>query len=210
MGGCCCSSRKPQLHGTPVYYYCPPALEEHESLTSHDSASVSLTAGLFIDLNLDASIPDTYRAPPAPIPFDVVLGCPHDSESVGETVSESSYQKTCNANLKQPDCKVQTGALLASPRKFEVEFSATKGPKVSTTEEEDVCPTCLEGVVVLHQNMMQRIQELPQNVTINFTFHAFLSGWKEVTPAPSAIRFASRCILSHQESVSCLFSDRVK
>jgi len=21
MGGCCCSSRKPQLHGTPVYYY---------------------------------------------------------------------------------------------------------------------------------------------------------------------------------------------
>lgn len=21
MGGCCCSSRRPQLHGTPVYYY---------------------------------------------------------------------------------------------------------------------------------------------------------------------------------------------
>ncbi|KAI3444516.1 hypothetical protein Pfo_001181 [Paulownia fortunei] len=21
MGGCCCSSRKPQFHGTPVYYY---------------------------------------------------------------------------------------------------------------------------------------------------------------------------------------------
>ncbi|KAK3009613.1 hypothetical protein RJ639_013798, partial [Escallonia herrerae] len=178
MGGCCCSSRKPQLHGTPVYYYCPPALEEHESLTSHDSAAVSLTAGLFVDLNLDASIPDTYRAPPAPIPFDVVLGCPRDSESVGETVSESSYQKMCNANLKQSDCKVQTGALLASPRKCEVEFSVRNGPKVSTTEEED--------------NMMQRIQELPQNVTINFTFHAFLSGWKEVTPAPSAIRFASR------------------
>ncbi|KAK3028771.1 hypothetical protein RJ639_037992, partial [Escallonia herrerae] len=178
MGGCCCSSRKPQLHGTPVYYYCPPALEERESLTSHDSAAVSLTAGLFVDLNLDASIPDTYRAPPAPIPFDVVLVCPHDSESGGETVSESSYQKTCNVNLKQPDCKVQTGAFLASPRKCEVEFSATNGPKVSTTEEED--------------NMMRRIQELPQNATINFTFHAFLSGWKEVTPAPSAIRFASR------------------
>ncbi|XP_075488798.1 putative E3 ubiquitin-protein ligase RHB1A isoform X2 [Primulina tabacum] len=36
MGGCCCSSRKAQFHGTPVYYYYPQGSEEHDSLTSHD------------------------------------------------------------------------------------------------------------------------------------------------------------------------------
>ncbi|KAG8391854.1 hypothetical protein BUALT_Bualt01G0230300 [Buddleja alternifolia] len=74
MGGCCCSSRKPQLHGTPVFYYYPSDSEEQESLTSHDSVATILPSGLLIDLNLNMSVPDTYRPPPAPIPYDVVLG----------------------------------------------------------------------------------------------------------------------------------------
>lgn len=143
MGGCCCSSRKYQLHGTPVYYYCPPALEEHESLTSHDSER---STGLLIDLDLDTSIPDTYRSPPTPIPFDVVLGCPQsaDLESVGQTCNGSSFGKGGCLNLKEPDCKPEDGTFLASPRKIGFEFQRSKSFNVSTTEEEDVCPTCLE------------------------------------------------------------------
>uniref|UniRef100_A0A5B7B3P2 RING-type E3 ubiquitin transferase n=1 Tax=Davidia involucrata TaxID=16924 RepID=A0A5B7B3P2_DAVIN len=146
MGGCCCSSRKPQLHGTPIYYYCPPVLEEHESLTSHDSAVTAFTSGFLVDLNLDTSTPDTYRPPPTPIPYDVVLGHPQstDSDSVGETISGSDFETaaTC-VELKELDYKDQAGFSPASPRKFKVEFLKSDVP-ISATEEEDMCPTCLE------------------------------------------------------------------
>ncbi|MBA0732708.1 hypothetical protein Gogos_016780, partial [Gossypium gossypioides] len=39
------------------------------------------------------------------------------------------------------------------------------------------------------QSMAQRIQNLSLNVNTIFISHAFWSGWKEVTPALSAIRF---------------------
>ncbi|GLT79692.1 hypothetical protein SLA2020_511720 [Shorea laevis] len=143
MGGCCCSSRKPHLHGTPVYYYCPPALEEREALRSHDVSASTLAAGILVNLNLE--IPDTYRAPPAPLPYDMVLGCPQstDSESFKETASGGSFETlpVCE-DLEESDCKTQANSLVLSPRKFEI--SKLNEPKVSKTEEEDACPICLE------------------------------------------------------------------
>ncbi|KAG5538351.1 hypothetical protein RHGRI_019064 [Rhododendron griersonianum] len=147
MGGCCCSSRKPQLHGTPVYYYCPPILEEHESLTSHDSAAMVLTAGFLVDLNLDTSTPDTYRPPPAPIPYDVVLGRSQstDSESLSDTTNGSGYENMSScADVKEPDCETDSDILLASPKKFEFRILKSGDLNVSAPEDEDVCPTCLE------------------------------------------------------------------
>ncbi|KAJ6328670.1 hypothetical protein OIU77_010370 [Salix suchowensis] len=145
MGGCCCSSRKPHLHGTPVYYYCPPALEGHGPLTSHNSAASAFTAGLLVELHLNTSTPDTFRPPPAPLPYDVVLGCPQspDSESVQETISHSSFGTlaTCE-DLYELDCKTQPGSLLVSPRKSEV--TKLHETVASATEEEDACPICLE------------------------------------------------------------------
>ncbi|XP_057497534.1 probable E3 ubiquitin-protein ligase RHB1A [Actinidia eriantha] len=147
MGGCCCSSRKPQLHGTPVYYYYPPLSEEHESLRSYDSAAMVLTAGFLVDMNLDMSTPDTYRPPPAPIPYDVVLGRSHstDSESLGETFNGSDFENlsTC-VDGTEYDCTADNGILVSSPKKFEFEVIKSNDLKVSVTEEEDVCPTCLE------------------------------------------------------------------
>ncbi|KAL9385420.1 hypothetical protein Peur_022430 [Populus x canadensis] len=145
MGGCCCSSRKPHLHGTPVYYYCPPALEEHGSLTSHNGAASAFTAGLLVELHLNTSTPDTFRPPPAPLPYDVILGCPQSpySESVQETISRGSFGTlaTCE-DLDELDCKTQASSLLVSPRKSEV--TKLHEPVASATEEEDACPICLE------------------------------------------------------------------
>ncbi|KAL1091451.1 hypothetical protein V6Z11_D07G157900 [Gossypium hirsutum] len=142
MGGCCCSSRKPLLHGTPVYYYCPPALEENESVTPHDGSASAMAARFLV--NLDLEVPDTFRPPPAPLPYDVVLGCPQstDSESFRETLSRGSFETlpTCE-DLEESDCKTQSGLLL-SPRKSEV--SKLTESKESTAEEEDACPICLE------------------------------------------------------------------
>ncbi|WRX11239.1 hypothetical protein QQP08_003726, partial [Theobroma cacao] len=190
---------------------CPPALEENDSLTPHDGSASAMAAGLLV--NLDLEVPDTFRPPPAPLPYDVVLGCPQstDSESFRETISGGSFETlpTCE-DLEESDCKTQSSSLLLSPRKSEV--SKLTEPKELLTEEEDACPICLEGTVLSLSkaliassaslqylitmfasdclSMTQRIQNLSQNVNIIFTFHAFWSGWKEVTPAPYAIRFA--------------------
>ncbi|KAJ4837399.1 hypothetical protein Tsubulata_042693 [Turnera subulata] len=123
---------------------CPPALEEHGSLTSNNGAASAFSAGLLVDLDLNTSTPDTYRPPPAPLPYDVVLGCPQstDSESVRETISRSSFGTlaTCE-DLEESDCKTQDSSLVMSPKK---EISKSTEPLVSTTEEEDSCPICLE------------------------------------------------------------------
>ncbi|KDO86243.1 hypothetical protein CISIN_1g028554mg [Citrus sinensis] len=143
MGGCCCSSRKPHLHGTPVYYYCPPALEERESLTSHNGTASTFTRGLLVDFHLEASTPDTFRAPPLPLPYDVVFGCPPstDSESVGETVSGGSFETLAMCEVvEDADCKTQASSLIASPRKSEV----SQLNVFAASEEEDTCPICLE------------------------------------------------------------------
>ncbi|KAK7860792.1 putative e3 ubiquitin-protein ligase rhb1a [Quercus suber] len=74
--------------GIILHLQCPPILEEHESLRSHDGAASALTAEFLVDLGLDASTPDTYRAPPAPLPYDLVLGYPQSTES--ESARETS------------------------------------------------------------------------------------------------------------------------
>ncbi|KAI5647221.1 hypothetical protein M9H77_33226 [Catharanthus roseus] len=145
MGGCCCSSRKPQLHGTPVYYYCPSFPEEHESLTSNDSA-----AGFLVDMNLDMSTPDTYRSPPRPIPFDVVLGRRQstDSDSVGESGNGNNFNESATIDLKERNLKGHPGIYLPSAKKIGIGLmkSSPISTSASPTAEEDaeVCPTCLE------------------------------------------------------------------
>lgn len=148
MGGCCCSSRKPQFHGTPVFYYCPSMSEEHESLTSNDSVATALAAGFLVDLNLDTSIPDTFRSPPTPIPFDVVLGRPQstDSNSAGEPGNASGFETDIPAENKESDLKAEPGFLLASAKKIGTELlkSSPHLNSLTADEEADVCPTCLE------------------------------------------------------------------
>ncbi|TKY63940.1 E3 ubiquitin-protein ligase [Spatholobus suberectus] len=145
MGGCCCSARKPHLHGTPVYYHCPPTLGQRESLTSNDGTAASLTTGLLVGLNLETSTPDTYQPPPAPLPYDIVLGGPAstDSESGRETVSGSSFGTliTCE-DLEESDCKAKANSEPISPSK--AELSKSNEFHALVTEEEDGCPICLE------------------------------------------------------------------
>jgi hypothetical protein len=128
---------------------CPPALEEHGSLTSHNGAASAFTAGLLVELHLNTSTPDTFRPPPAPLSYDVILGCPQSpfSESVQETISRGSFGTlaTCE-DLDELDCETQASSLLVSPRKSEV--TKLHEPVASATEEEDACPICLEGAVV--------------------------------------------------------------
>lgn len=139
MGGCCSSSRKLQLRAVPVYYYYPPAPEEHAFLTARDS-------GLLLDLNLNMSVPDTYRSPPAPIPYDIVLGRPQ-STNVGSrevTISGNCLGKHSCMDVEGANYTTQLGILPPSPKKSDVELLKSNPLAVAATDEEDVCPTCLE------------------------------------------------------------------
>lgn len=138
MGGCCSSSRKFQFQGTPVYYYCPTPLEQSASSTPHNSAFRTRQQ---IDVNLDMSIPDTYRSPPTPIPFDVVLGIPQSTNAGPDEQAfrDLAYQKPIPipVNVKELDRE-------ETLKKVDVGFQISKGLDGLEMEEEDVCPTCFE------------------------------------------------------------------
>ncbi|XP_022147277.1 probable E3 ubiquitin-protein ligase RHB1A [Momordica charantia] len=147
MGGCCCSTRKSHVNGTPVYYYCPLAMEERESSEIRSgSASMLLNAGH--DSDLDLSIPNTYRAPPTPLPYDMVFRCPQskDFNSIKETICGCSFKTSPAAKIVgEPDNKSQDSPLLGGPPR-KLEHSKLKGNNTPTlvAEEEDACPICLE------------------------------------------------------------------
>ncbi|XP_061967046.1 probable E3 ubiquitin-protein ligase RHB1A [Populus nigra] len=151
MGGCCCSSRKPHLNGTPVYYYGESCAFRNfwigkgkailENVLCDNGRILGSTLHI---LNLNTSTPDSFRPPPVPLPYDVVLGCPQspDSESVREIISRSSFETlaTCE-DLEELDCKTHASSFLFSPRKSDV--TKFHEPVASATEE-DACPICLE------------------------------------------------------------------
>ncbi|KAL1213597.1 putative E3 ubiquitin-protein ligase RHB1A [Cardamine amara subsp. amara] len=138
MGGCCSSSRKSHLVGTPVYYYCPESFEELQTSGTRAGVGSAFTTGL---LGLETFIPDTFCAP-APLPYDLLLGRPQctDSESIKGRISGSSFE-TCE-DLEGSDCKTQASLVILSPRKSD--FSKQKGWKKLVDEEEDCCPICFE------------------------------------------------------------------
>ncbi|KAL6905813.1 hypothetical protein ACP4OV_003414 [Aristida adscensionis] len=126
MGGCCCcSSRGSEAVRAPVDIYRQQNLEEHEPLSSAFDGSSPASAIVAVDTNLDTSTPDTYRAPPAPLPYDVVLAVPDNP----------------GADLQKSDIK---GKVDDQQESFEVDESCKKGVPEDKPEEEDVCPICLE------------------------------------------------------------------
>ncbi|XP_057977551.1 probable E3 ubiquitin-protein ligase RHB1A [Malania oleifera] len=157
MGGCCCcSSRRADQNRSPAYYYFPRVSEEHQPLSAHHGATSALSTGLLVDTNLDTSIPDTYRPPPVPMPYDADLGrpqtppetCGNKNNTTVQTTNSDLAEENAGGNtceeLSESDGKVQTNFELDTVKQPELELSKSTEPIVSSMEEEDVCPTCLE------------------------------------------------------------------
>ncbi|XP_062221483.1 probable E3 ubiquitin-protein ligase RHB1A isoform X2 [Phragmites australis] len=147
MGGCCCcSSRTSESDTAPVHVYHQQNLEEREPLSSAFDGSSPASAIVAVDTNLDTSTPDTYQAPPAPLPYNA-----------GLTVAE-------NPDLEKSDIKSKTDE--QQSLKVDEFESCKKGAPEDNPDEEDVCPICLEGdscdklYLSFHQNMMTRIPVL--------------------------------------------------
>lgn len=146
-----------------------PVSEEHEPLSSHNEIS-AFSTGLLVDTNLDTSVPDTYRPPPAPIPYETYIGRPstpsrnqeesgHETEvALGITnvvrVEDINHGSPLETKVKkQPDNEEKDVDLEAS-KLMEDESSdeLKKSSKVLDAPiiDEDDCPICLEGADYLH------------------------------------------------------------
>lgn len=98
-------------------------------MSSAFDGSSPASAIVAVDTNLDTSTPDTYRAPPAPLPYDVSLPVTENPDSC--------------ADLEKSDIKSKTDDQQESLKVDEYE-SCEKGVSEDKAEEEDVCPICLE------------------------------------------------------------------
>ncbi|PKA58792.1 E3 ubiquitin-protein ligase [Apostasia shenzhenica] len=160
MGGCCCCySKKTASERAPVYYYCPEDLEDDGPLSSTPAAP-SAVPSHSVDLNLNVSITDSNQEHNALSPYvDLALSqsntrnsenCankdeltqPTDFAPVGDAYSEERFENPdmCHG-LK--NSKSVIDCVTNSPKVNE-KLPNLGDPKVPETDEEDVCPTCLE------------------------------------------------------------------
>ena len=168
----------------------PTSSEEHVPLSSQRGPTPSL-----VDTNLDTSSPDTYRPPPAPMPYDVAIGRPHSppvtqeicvdktGSAAAQTTNSDSVQEAGGGNvqdpsakcedLKESDCKGQANFELDAPKEVEVELSKSVESVVLMTEEEDACPICLEGSFLMHCHFIL-YPVVPLNTTAYIEFFAIL------------------------------------
>lgn len=147
-----------------VYFQYPTASEEHVPLSTHRSPASALSTGLLVDTNLDTSTPDTYRPPPAPIPYDMAVRNPHSpplaqeicgnkGDVAAKARNSDSVQETAGVDIRNPstkieelkDYKVQADSDPDEAKKSDVELAKLVEPVDIATEEEDACPICLEG-----------------------------------------------------------------
>lgn len=145
-----------------LFLQIPNDPEEHRSFSSIHATNAALSTGLLVDTN-----PDTYTAPPAPLPYDVDLGQPRalpgipenngnkidpvpsaDSQSVGEATGDTGLKSAVTYDDLKLDGKNQTDDLKGSPKVAEVEPSKLSECFSPATNEEDVCPTCFEGRII--------------------------------------------------------------
>lgn len=139
----------------------PIASEERQPLSSSNSGGVSaLSTGLLVDTNLEtSSIPDTYRPPPAPIPYDVnvdhhprsPLSNNREASGVGEITISSNNSPSGETVIKETkgsECKDLTNIELVATKEVEDDLDKSgelKKPTGPILPPEE-CPTCLEGI----------------------------------------------------------------
>ncbi|OIV93665.1 hypothetical protein TanjilG_04897, partial [Lupinus angustifolius] len=120
----------------------PREPEEHVPLSSNPDIASSFSGPLLVDTNLVTSSPDTYRAPPAPIPFNVTLGATQ-TPLVAEVIHGDNHETSAKLEeVKESESKVQTDLEPNSTKDPEIGL-AKLGERISLAEEDD-CPICLE------------------------------------------------------------------
>ncbi|KAI0510038.1 hypothetical protein KFK09_010638 [Dendrobium nobile] len=162
MGGCCChSARRTESHGPPVYYYCPEDFEEDEPLSStHDPPSA--VPVLPVDTIPATSIADSCQEPNA---LHLHEDFSHTQSNTGraDNFAKNEYRQPSDSDsvpmgdilrdrfegsdncdgLKESEHKSVSDFVSNSP-KLKEKLSNLENSIMLATDEEDVCPICLE------------------------------------------------------------------
>lgn len=136
-------------------------------MPANHGTTIVLSPGLLVDMNLDTSIPDTYRPPPPPAPYDVVLGhtqTPIEADKAAGYES-SAADKTANscctaAGDRTQDNSVKCEDLKLSDCKEQFDSDSEKGKGMETDPLKYVepviyaeeCPICLEGNIPFYES----------------------------------------------------------
>lgn len=158
----CCASKGAEINHSPRFYH---ATGELQPLSSHHGRGSTVSTGLLVDTNLDTSIPETYRPPPVPVPYETCVGHPqtlpgsHEisgdkdegARGVNKPAEETNSAHTQPTTVKdvKPDGNVQNDVEVAIVKEVVNDLEKSGDLKKPTESivsllEEDVCPTCLE------------------------------------------------------------------
>lgn len=112
--------------------------------------------------SLDNSLSDMYRAPPRPLPYDAdprrdglvsrrEKGSSHSNEESQPLRSDLDVDsESLNMGDKWNECAFENGPKeylsKSSLRLSSTKFTTGTGAVYAPLEDEDVCPTCLEGI----------------------------------------------------------------
>ncbi|MQM19645.1 hypothetical protein Taro_052653, partial [Colocasia esculenta] len=125
-----------------VMTICPRASEEHEPLSSVHAPASAISSGPIFRTNLETSSPDTYRAPPPPLPYDMDLAGPQSVPRGFETSGNKADPELQSES--QPLEEIDAGK--GCPKNIEDKPSKKSDYITTPIEEEDTCPICLEGI----------------------------------------------------------------
>lgn len=124
--------------------------------------------------SLDDSIPDTYRSPPRPLPYDADPRFFRLHRDVSSSEKGSSHQPNEETELLTEDEGSRDSDPTSNKSKWSdfthddasKEYNSKSSVKQSTdkpatgyahiytgSDDEDVCPTCLEGILTISQFM---------------------------------------------------------
>ncbi|KAK4752200.1 hypothetical protein SAY87_020998 [Trapa incisa] len=162
MGGCCCSLKGHDVATPTAYNYSSTTSVEQVPLPTNHGTAIVLSPGFLADMNLDMSIPDTYRSPPPPAPYDLVLGDPQTAREVEQATGDEGSaavkrgspccpKETAAGNkiqdrsvkvddLKCKDCTENFDFNIEKEKGMETDHLKSVDPLISPEE----CPTCLE------------------------------------------------------------------
>ncbi|MQL77461.1 hypothetical protein Taro_009877 [Colocasia esculenta] len=135
--------------GQEYILQCHQARVEHQLSSSGRGAESSISLGLLAHGSLDTSSPDTYRPPPAPLPYDIDLVCSQTLPQTGNKIDEVPLnesqplgEKICGSNFEgfmnlESNHKKKSDSEHGSPKVAENKDTKLSVSVISSTEEED-------------------------------------------------------------------------
>lgn len=132
-------------------------------------SSIQGAASMTSSASLDNSISDMYRSPPRPLPYDAdpryirlqrdglisrrEKGSSHSHEEAEPLRSDTDADSDCLSTGEKWNGSACEDGVKEHRSKSSMKFSSAKATTVVgnfyiSSEDEDVCPTCLEGIFI--------------------------------------------------------------